>query len=126
MKIKKHEAMPWAVYFAIVTFLLIVIFIILNTVFLSRTIGKIEQKAAATPLEAEAVNELYGDFLRARTYLSISVDHDDIAAVEAEFFEMLGALSVGDTDGAAIAKNRLCGALGHLRRLSGFNIDSII
>ncbi len=126
MKKNKNSTAPFAVYFAIILLALITAFVAINTAVLSSVIGKLERRAEEAPLEASVFEELYSDFVRTRTYLSLSVDHDDIAAVEEEFFEIRGALSTGDTDGAAIAKSRLCGALGHLRRLSGFNIDSII
>ena len=40
--------------------------------------------------------------------------------------EMIGYLSVNDTDNARVTKNRLISYLEHLRRLSGFNIDAVI
>ena len=122
----KNSKTPPAVYFAYVTLAVITVFISINTAFLSKTISDLEQKARATPIEASAFEELYDDFLKARTYLSTSVDHDDIASVEAEFHEILGALAIDDKESAVIAKSRLCGALCHLGRLSGFNIHSII
>ncbi len=126
MKKLKKNAVPFAVYFAVGLLLAIILFVSVNTAVLSHVIGALHERALEMPLEGEAAEELYGEFLRSRTYLSLSVDHDDIAAVEEEFAEIRGALSVGDKDGAAIAKSRLCSALGHLGRLSGFNIDSII
>ncbi len=125
MKNKLQKAPP-AVYFAAITLVLITTFIVINTTVLSSTIKKLKEKAEETPLTANAFESLHEDFLAARTYISISVDHNDIASVEEEFQEILGALAIGDKESAAIAKSRLCGALGHLGRLSGFNIDSII
>ncbi len=126
MKSVKTKSVPTAVYFAFAILVLTLAFVCVNTVILSRTITKLEQDVTAAPLNEEAFDKLYGDFTSARVYLSITVDHDDIACVETEFFEIRGALAIGDTDSAAIAKSRLCGALGHLGRLSGFNIDSVI
>ncbi|MBR2467372.1 MAG: DUF4363 family protein [Clostridia bacterium] len=126
MKNAKTRSIPAAVYFAFIILAFTLAFVCVNTVILSRTISRLEQEAAAAPLNEEAFDKLYDDFLSARVYLSITVDHDDIACVETEFFEIRGALAIGDTDSAAIAKSRLCGALGHLGRLSGFNIDSVI
>lgn len=126
MKSAKTTPIPTAVYFAFATLALTLIFVCVNTVILSKMISGIEQKVAEAPLNAEVFDKLYDDFMSARVYLSITVDHDDIACVETEFFEIRGALAIGDTDSAMIAKSRLCGALGHLGRLSGFNIDSII
>lgn len=126
MKKKCEGKAPKVVYAAVFILILIVSFVIINTLILSRTIKDLEKEAIETSLNTEDFERLYGKFLRARTYLSITVDHNDIATVEAEFAEIRGALSVGDFDSAAIGKSRLCSALGHLGRLSGFNIDSII
>lgn len=126
MKNERREKTPWAVRLSIIILAAIILFIIINTAALSRIIGELERRASSAPLEASSFSTLYEDFKHARSYLSITVDHDDIAEVERDFCEIIGALSVGDGESAAIAKSRLCGALGHLRRLSGFNIDSII
>lgn len=118
--------MPAVVIFAFTVLLLVLSFVCVNTLVLSRIIGELEEKTETTKLEASEFTELYGEFLRMRTYLSITVNHDDIKAVEEEFAEILGALNIDDHETAAIAKSRLVGALSHLRRLSGFNIDSVI
>ncbi len=126
MKTKNKFTAPKAVVFAIALLLIIVSFVTVNTIFLSRIIGDLELKVRGADLTKEEFDELYADFVDIRTYLSITVNHEDIATVETEFAEICGALSIKDTESASIAKSRLCGALGHLKRLSGFNIDSVI
>ena len=123
---KKGVYTPKAVYVAIIILTMSVAFVAINTAILSKTIKEIEESTVSAPLTLNEFDALYDDFLKVRTYLSISVDHDDIATVETGFAEIRGALAAGDEESAAIAKSRLCSALGHLRRLSGFNIDSII
>ena len=126
MKKQQNKTTPKTVYFAVFILLLIVAFVSINTFTLLRTLKGLEAKCLSTPLEIEAFSVVYEDFLSVRTYLSLSVAHDDIGTLEREFVEILGALKIGDKESAAIAKSRLCGTLSHLGRLSGFNIDSII
>ena len=75
--------------------------------------------------ETEA-KELYEFYKEQEKLISFTVNHDDLMAIDDGFCELVGELSVGDLDGAAITKSRLRGSLRHLRRLSGVNIDSII
>ncbi len=126
MKKERSEKTPREVSLAFLILTAVILFVIINTCMLSKTIGELERRAESTPLELSSFNELYNDFKSVRSYLSITVDHDDIAEIERDMCEIIGALSVEDAQSAAIAKSRLCGALGHLKRLSGFNIDSII
>lgn len=126
MKKERSEKTPREVSLAFLILTAVILFVIINTFVLSKTIGELERRAESTPLELSSFNELYNDFKSVRSYLSITVDHDDIAEIERDMCEIIGALSVEDTQSAAIAKSRLCGALGHLKQLSGFNIDSII
>lgn len=126
MKKERRGKPPRAVCLSVIILTAIIVFIIINTAVLSKEIGKLEERVESAPSEISAFNALFDDFKHVRSYLSITVDHDDIAEVEKDFYEIIGALSVGDEQSAAIAKSRLCGALRHLKRLSGFNIDSII
>lgn len=117
---------PKAVIFAVAALICVVAFVIVNTLVLSRMIGELEQRTRSAEMEHTEFEKLYEDFVGMRTYLSITVNHDDIATVEEEFEEIRGALAIDDKETAAIAKSRLLGALRHLGRLSGFNMDSII
>ena len=126
MRKAKKKVIPYAVIFAVSVLTLIFIFVCANTFILSDIISDIEGRVTRTELDEGSMVKIHEDFLKSRTYLGITVNHDDIAEVEEEFAEILGALSIGDKDAAEIAKSRLISALGHLKRLSGFNIDSII
>ena len=77
----------------------------------------------ATKDEAERI---FDKFLKREHYISLSVSHEDLTSIEDCFCEMIGYLKVGDKDNAEVTKGRLINSLEHLRRLSGFNIDSII
>lgn len=76
-----------------------------------------------TNYEAE---EIFQRYLDREHYISLTVSHDDLTRIEESFCEVIACLKVGDNQGAEIAKDRLIRSLEHLRRLSGFNIDSII
>ena len=77
----------------------------------------------ATKEEAEWI---FDKFLKREHYISLSVSHEDLTMIEDCFCEMIGYLKVGDKDNAEVTKGRLINSLEHLRRLSGFNIDTII
>lgn len=118
---------------AAVLFLGIVVGVILNTLALTGTINEYTDKVLAFEIsdenteEAEiAARDTYAHFKKRETFMSLTVNHNDLTAIEELFSEMIGQLSVGDGDGARVTKNRLIDALSHLRRLSGVNIDSII
>lgn len=105
----------------------------INTVALTRSINRYARKVEALeideysihPAEAEA-RQAYAEFKKCETFMSLTVNHNDLTAIEELFSEMIGQLSVGDASGARVTKNRLIDALSHLRRLSGVNIDSIV
>ena len=117
--------------FGFVTVIIIIAAVTFNTLTLHKEINSVyntvnELQISSSPKslnEAEAAYEL---FKQKETFFGLTLNHEDISNIEDCFSEMIGCLYVGDTDGAAVTKNRLTDALGHLRRLSGINIDAII
>jgi hypothetical protein len=71
-------------------------------------------------------SEIYDDYRQRQKFLSITVNHEDLTTIETEFEEILGSALADDKENIIIAKSRLIGALEHIRRLSGINIDSIL
>lgn len=118
---------------AVLLFFLVIGFVWTNTVILKREIGELREVTAgfeigekdAARLTAEA-REIYEIFKKKELFISLTVNHEDLTNIEEGFAEMIGCLSVGDTDGAQITKSRLIDSLEHLGRLSGFNFDAII
>ena len=107
--------------------------VILNTLFLTKTINDFSEKVTCleisnTDIKGAEMNarETYSQFKDRETFMSLTVNHNDLTAIEELFSEMIGYLSIGDGDEARVAKSRLIDALSHLRRLSGVNIDSIV
>ena len=86
-------------------------------------VASINTQESGTKDEAERI---FNKFLNREHYISLTVSHEDLTSIEDCFCEMIGYLKVGDKDNAEVTKGRLINSLEHLRRLSGFNIDSII
>lgn len=123
-----------SVIIAYVIVILIIALVILNSLFVSYNISEVmRQLEKASDKDAgevggllEEYTAIYDDYLRRQKFLSITVNHDDLTNVEDGFEEILGALRAEDYGSVIITKSRLIGALSHLRRLSGINIDSIL
>lgn len=111
----------------------VVIGVIANTIFLEKQIEKISQSVVSLNISdknygsllSEAKN-VYDDFKKTESYISLTVNHNDLTNIEGLFSEMIGYIGVDDRAEALVTKNRLLDSLEHLRRLSGFNIDAII
>ena len=112
---------------------LVLCFVLINTLVLDRQIkslyddtAKIEISDSDIQAAERSARELYEEFKKREKFISLTVNHEDLTRIEESFSEIIGYLSVGNADDAMVIKNRLLDSLEHLRRLSGFNIDSII
>ena len=116
--------------FAVVTLIVTVVAVSINTAVLEKQISEVTEAVTALNVNDENAQEtatvIYDDFRKKETYISLTVNHDDLTNIEEGFAELIGYLEIGDTDGAYVTKNRLLDSIDHLRRLSGFNIDAII
>ena len=118
--------------FAVVNILLIIGAVTINTVKLHRDIDLIYEEVSILDIgkeDASTMNtakSVYEKFKRYETFMGLTVNHEDLSNIEESFAELLGYITVGDTEGATVTKNRLLDELSHLRRLSGLNIDAII
>ncbi len=119
--------------FAIVVILLIITAVTTNTVKMDKDLDEIYDAIDTVNIDEGELEDAKRDmeaaydlFRKRELFIALSVNHSALSNIEEEFAEMIGCLSVGDAEGAEVTKNRLLDALGHLRRLSGFNIDSII
>ena len=115
---------------AVILFFLVVISVGLNTFFLAREIDSVTEDVKAidvTSSNAKAnAEKLFYEYMKKETFISLTVSHNDLTTIEDCFVEMIGYLSIGDSDNAEVTKSRLIHSFEHLRRLSGFNIDAII
>ena len=105
----------------------------LTLVFLHKEIDELTEKIEALEIDSENTGEALSEAIKIRehfksreSYISLSVNHEDLSNIETIFAEMIGQLEVENADDARVAKSRLIDALGHLKRLSGVNIDTII
>ncbi len=106
----------------------LIIFVIVNSFILSFNINAVIEKLKSTPdtpSSGELYKDIYYDYMRRQKYIALTVNHDDLSTIETSFFEMLGAIDANDEESLIISKSRLLGALSHLKRLSGINMDSI-
>ena len=104
--------------------------VVLNGLALKSKINFTIEEVTSFNIAENATNEeaerIFDKFLKREHYISLSVSHEDLTMIEDCFCEMIGYLKVGDRDNAEVTKGRLINSLEHLRRLSGFNIDTII
>lgn len=116
--------------FAVVTFILTVGFVILNTFIVQGAIREFEESVKSLDISSEdaatRANDIYENFKKKEVYVSLTVNHEDLTNTKESFAELIGYLEVGDTESAHVTKNRLVDSLEHLGRLSGFNISAII
>ncbi len=119
--------------FAVVLMLTLLSAVIVNTLMVEKVmtdvcdeVEMIEIKEGETDRAYTEADAAFDRYKGLETYISLTVNHNDLTNIEDTFCELLGNLSVGEANGAIIAKNRLLGALSHLRRLSGINFDAII
>ncbi len=70
--------------------------------------------------------EIFEYFKKKESFISLTVSHEDLTAIEDGFAEIIGAAKAGDKEGLITIKSRLKSSIEHLRRLAGINIESIL
>ncbi len=114
----------------IVLLIIIVVMVGVNTLMLDKKITDIHQRISMLEIDEkeawENAENLLNLFQNEVFYMNLTVSHEDITEIENSFVDMVGFIKVGRTEDAEVAKSRLLRSLEHLRRLSGFNFDSII
>ena len=104
--------------------------VIANSVYLHFSIKNICNRTEAAQVYSQGAfdeyNEIYAFYKKHEHLISLTVNHDDLANIDDLYCEIIGEIGICDNEAASVTKSRLIGALRHLRRLSGINIDSII
>ena len=120
-----------AVRIATAVFVLLLIAVILNSIYIDKTtekfadiIKEIDTKNLSET--AETLKSVYKKFKESEKFISLTVSHDDLTNIEESFADIIGAAEAGMTVDVITIKSRLEDALRHLGRLSGINFDSII
>ena len=113
-------------------FFLVICFVVVNTLVLDREIGRLYELTKDLTISEDNIEkcekdarELYETFKEKETFISLTVNHEDLTDIENSFAEIIGAAKSGDIDGVITIKSRLISALTHLGRLTGINLDSI-
>ena len=119
-----------SVRFAYLILFLLSAAVIINSIAIGNVIENLKNDVEAAEEEdmakAKAEYEaLYKKYKRYEPYVSLTVDHDDLSNLEDGFSEIIGAARADDSAALITAKSRLCDCLGHIKRLSGINIESI-
>ena len=116
--------------FAYITLFTIIASVFANTHYINQEIGEIAEAIQKIDTSnAHALNNvktIQERFVRSSLFISLTVSHDDLTNVENDFAELIGCLTVGETNEATVVKSRLLNSLEHLRRLSDINFDAII
>ena len=116
--------------FAVCIFIIIIGFVTTNTIVLKNATDRLTDEIKGFSVQAEKaideISKINESFKSKESFIGLTVSHDDLTNIEDCFAELTGSLSVGDLEGAEIVKHRLISFLEHLRRLVGFNIDTII
>jgi hypothetical protein len=104
--------------------------VIINSTVLKIIIDEItDEVIAAEEEDADAAygeySEIFEKYKKKASYISLTVNHEDLTDIENSFAEIIGAAKSGDIDGVITIKSRLISALTHLGRLTGINLDSI-
>ena len=120
-----------AIKIATVVFLLLTVTVTANSLYirhLTRTFSRELNRISIYESENayQELNKVAEQFKHAEKYISITVSHDDLTNIEEGFSDLIGAAEAGMMGDVERIKNRLVDSIGHLGRLSGFNLDSII
>ena len=119
------------VKFAAVILIITLLAVIVNSVIIAKmideTIEDIETISNLNIDEKHAeYSRLYSSFKEKQKIISLTVNHTDMTVINESFAELIGATEAHDTEATVTIESRLVDALKHLKRLSGFNIDSIL
>ena len=111
-----------SVRMAAVLLVVTLVAVVANSFAVRGMIGGIIERVESA--ENDEYEEIFKDFKDMETYVSLTVDHEDMMNIELAFAELIGAVQAGDEESVTVIKSRLKYSLEHLRRLSGINIES--
>ena len=130
MKKRGCNKIPASVIIAITILSLIVIFVSINTPtvdnLIVKTLSEVETLEHGMPNLQQDFYTVRRSYEKRSGYINLTVSHSLMADVDAYFADLEGAVLAQDKDGFTKAKSRLIDALRHVRRLSGFKLESII
>ena len=119
-----------AVRVAAILLIITLLAVVINSIVLKVIIDEItDEVVKAEEEDAELAlkeySEIFEKYKKKSSYISLTVNHEDLTDIENSFAEIIGAARGGDMVGVITIKSRLVSALTHLGRLTGINLDSI-
>lgn len=115
---------------AVISIVLVITAVIANTCVISKQSAELYGRVKKIDVSGEealsAAIEAYEYYKARESYISLTVNHEDLTNIEDAFNELIGYLEVDMREDAEVTKNRLLCFVEHLGRLSGINIDAII
>ncbi len=118
-----------SVRIAAVILFILCISVTLNSVMIKKSADSLAEQIDScdprSPSAEKDFKKIFREFEKKEKFISLTVSHDDLTNIEEGFAELIGAAEAGNISEMEKQKSRLTDALGHLGRLSGFNIDSI-
>lgn len=115
---------------AIAILFFLVLLITVNAVYIKNITTSLADSLEEIDIYSESAQgefeRAFENFKRNEKIISLTVSHDDLTSIEDSFSELMGACETGKISEIAIIKSRIIDSLEHLRRLSGFNPDSIL
>ena len=119
-----------AVNIAVILLLCSLTFVVANSLSLTAIIDDVIEKTENTDDNEvnlkETYEEIYSEFESKMTYISLTVNHEDLTSITDAFSELIGTLEAEDQTSFVAVKSRLISSLKHIIRLAGINIDSIL
>lgn len=119
-----------AVRVAIILLICSSTFVVTNSLVLSSIIDNvlinIESEDENLIEAKEKYTRIYDELKGKMSYISLTVNHEDLTSITEGFAELIGTLEANDGDAFTTVKSRLISSLEHIRRLAGINIDSIL
>ncbi len=109
----------------------IVLFVVGNSLYITSTVDEYlnDWKATSTPEDVKdllpKVQAFREEYTRFETYISLTINHEDLMDIRLAIAEMEGCAEGEDRQGFMQAKSRLLDTLMHLRRLNGFSLYSL-
>ncbi len=73
----------------------------------------------------EKYQEILDEYKGRISLIALSIKHSELSDIEESLTELISSCRAGNAEEAQLIKSRLMSELSHIRRLVGFNIDSI-
>ena len=111
---------------SLLVLLILTAIVITNAIFVNLILGSIEDRLEGIESSVNDYELLYKDYMQKERYLSLTIEDGILLEIERSFVECIESARSEDEGGVAIGKSRLLCDISHIRRLSSFNIKSVM